>query len=60
MLWAQLSHGGAGLIKDEPGKGMGQIGQSQLCFSPGQPEGAYEQTEATLLIGENVLDANPD
>ena len=47
-------------MKDQPGKVIGQIGQGQLCFGPGEPDGAYEQTEAAFLMGENVLDAGPD
>ena len=56
MLRAQLFHGNPCFVEDQPLEVIGQISQSQFCFSMCQSDGADKQAEAAPLSGKNMLD----
>lgn len=47
-------------MKDQAVEVVGDVGERQLRLGPRQADGADEQAEAGLLMGEDVLDGGTD
>lgn len=60
LIRADSSCGEARFVEDQPVEVVGQIGERQFRLGPLEPDGADEQPEAGLLMGEDVLDPGAD
>ena len=59
-VWTDSSHGSGAFMEDEPVEIVGDIGQDEFRFGPCDTDGADEQAEPVLLVGEDVFDMGPD
>lgn len=57
---ADSSHSPGALMEDQPVEIVGDVGQGELRLGTSQTDGADEEAEPVLLIGEDVLDGSPD
>ena len=53
-------HGGALFVEDETVEIVGEVGQRQFRFGPGEANGADKQAELILLMGKHMLDPGAD
>src|SRR5690606_13660072 len=54
------SHGCSFLVEDETVEIVCEVGQGQFRLGPGDTDGADEQPELVLLMGEHMLDPGAD
>ena len=47
-------------MEDKPVEVVGDIGQDEFCLGPRDADGADEQAEPVLLVGEDVFDMGTD
>ena len=59
-VWTDSSHGSGAFMEDEPVEIVGDIGQDEFRFGPCDTDGADEQAEPVLLVGEDVFDMGTD
>jgi hypothetical protein len=55
-FWAHLSRHDLAFMEDQAVEVVGQIGQCQFCLRACNADGANEQAETVLLMGEHMLD----
>lgn len=51
---------GSAFMEDQPVEIVGEVGERQFRFGSRQTDGANEQAEPVLLMGEDMLDCRPD
>ena len=59
-LRAESARAFPAFVEDQPVEVVGQVAKGQLRFGPGQADGADEQPEPVLLMGEDMFDMSPD